>query len=218
MLSNKIIIVDSVDDLNNSSSNSFLKTLEEPNYNTFIFSISHQLSSLLPTIRSRCLKIKFNKHNFESFNKIINENIKKIDIEEINLLYELTLGSPGNAIKLHNDNILETFDLTVNGLIAKDINSDIINLSNILSSYDIEKFQNYLSIVKSILIILNKIKIKNLNVNNYNSIKFEQLNNIASLISIENILNKLEFLSKNENELFSLNLDKRLFILNFLMQ
>ena len=51
--------------------NSFLKNLEEPSKNTFIFLISHQLSSLIPTIRSRCLKIKLTKHNFVNFKNII---------------------------------------------------------------------------------------------------------------------------------------------------
>ena len=67
---NKFIIIDSSDDLSISASNSLLKILEEPKNNTYIFLISHQFSSLLPTIRSRCLKFKFKNHNFDNFNLI----------------------------------------------------------------------------------------------------------------------------------------------------
>ena len=51
----KFIIIDSVDDLNNSSSNSLLKSLEEPKINTYFILITHQISSILPTIKSRCI-------------------------------------------------------------------------------------------------------------------------------------------------------------------
>ena len=69
--SSKIVIVDSADYLNISSANSMLKILEEPKENTYIFLISNQISLLLPTIRSRCLKIKFNNHNLINFTNII---------------------------------------------------------------------------------------------------------------------------------------------------
>ena len=48
-----------------------LKILEEPKENTYFFLISHQPSSLLNTIKSRCLKINLSSHNFENFKKIL---------------------------------------------------------------------------------------------------------------------------------------------------
>ncbi len=53
---NKFIIIDSTDDLNVNASNALLKILEEPKNNTYIFLISHNISSVLPTIRSTLLK------------------------------------------------------------------------------------------------------------------------------------------------------------------
>ena len=52
----KFIIFDSADYFNKNSSNSLLKILEEPSNNTYFILISHQLSNILPTIRSRCIK------------------------------------------------------------------------------------------------------------------------------------------------------------------
>jgi len=69
--SSKIVIVDSADYLNINSANSMLKILEEPKENTYFFLISNQISLLLPTIRSRCLKIKFNTHHLTNFTNII---------------------------------------------------------------------------------------------------------------------------------------------------
>jgi DNA polymerase III, gamma/tau subunits len=91
---NKFIIIDSADDLNINSANSLLKILEEPNKDTFIFLISHQISALIPTIRSRCLKLKLNKHEYNNFNNIISFQIDNITEDEIKFLYDITNGSP----------------------------------------------------------------------------------------------------------------------------
>lgn len=49
----RVILIDSVDELNTAASNALLKLLEEPPAKTLFFLIVHQLSSVLPTIRSR---------------------------------------------------------------------------------------------------------------------------------------------------------------------
>lgn len=50
----RVLIIDSIDQMNRFGVNSLLKSLEEPPQKTYIFLICHQLGSLLPTIRSRC--------------------------------------------------------------------------------------------------------------------------------------------------------------------
>ncbi len=212
----KFVIVDSVDDLNINSANSFLKSLEEPNNKTYIFLISHQLSALLPTIRSRCLKIRLNKHSFENFRKVFNSKIPNIDDDEITFLYEITYGSPGNAISLYDNNILEIFNNTLEYLNAKKLNNNIIHLTNSLSKLDNDKFKIYLSLLKSTLVILNKIKSKNYPINKYLSNKHKILERISQTLSINNIIDRFNFLVKNENDLFTYNLDKKIFMLKFL--
>lgn len=49
----RVILIDSVDELNTAASNALLKLLEEPPAKTLFLLIVHQLSSVLPTIRSR---------------------------------------------------------------------------------------------------------------------------------------------------------------------
>ncbi len=55
----KVVIINDADRMNNSAANSLLKTLEEPSPNTVIILVTSQVSSLLPTIRSRCQQIIF---------------------------------------------------------------------------------------------------------------------------------------------------------------
>jgi DNA polymerase III subunit delta' len=53
----RVVVVDSADELNESSANALLKILEEPRPNTVILLLSHTPQALLPTIRSRCRKL-----------------------------------------------------------------------------------------------------------------------------------------------------------------
>lgn len=55
----KIAVVDDADDLNEESSNCFLKTLEEPPTGSVLILISTSTDTLLPTIRSRCQVVRF---------------------------------------------------------------------------------------------------------------------------------------------------------------
>tara|TARA_B100000575_G_scaffold180118_1_gene144595 strand:+ start:2585 stop:3568 length:984 start_codon:yes stop_codon:yes gene_type:complete len=213
---NKFIIIDSADDLNQSSSNSLLKTLEEPKLNTFIFLISHQISSLLPTLRSRCQKIKLNTLPYELFYKILKSEIIEIKDEEIKFFFETTLGSPGDAISLYDNNILETLDLTLNVISNNNVNSNNTNLIETLSKYDNDTFKNYLSILKSTLILIFKIKKNGIDFHINNSNKFEKILELSKNINEKKVFNRLEFLSKNEKDLFKLNLDKKMFLLNFI--
>ena len=49
----RVILIDSVDELNTAASNALLKLLEEPPANTLFLLLVHQLASVLPTVRSR---------------------------------------------------------------------------------------------------------------------------------------------------------------------
>ena len=212
----KIIIIDSADDLNNNSSNSILKILEEPKKNTFIFLISHQLSSLLPTIRSRCLKIKCQNHNIENFKIILQNKFIDIDDELINFLYDISNGSPGIAMQFNDEEIFDLFDEFSSSLILKKPLSDNnIRLSSKLAEFDNDKLKIFISILKFILLNLSKIKI---GVNVFDLYISEKIKNLlisSEHISQKTIMKKLEYLINNENDLFTYNLDKRNFLINF---
>ena len=216
--SSKIVIIDSADYLNISSANSMLKILEEPKENTYIFLISNQISLLLPTIRSRCLKIKFNTHNLTNFTKIIKNNIDEISNEEINFYFELTYGSPGNTILYYNNDFLDIFQLSIKCLLSNDLDDDKINLSNILSKLTNDEFNNYLSMLKFILIVANKLKVNRDDKSLVNMPNYLELESLSTNLSKKNLIDRFDYLTNNQKELFSLNLDKKIFILNFLTQ
>ncbi len=216
--SSKIVIIDSADYLNISSANSMLKILEEPKENTYIFLISNQISLLLPTIRSRCLKIKFNTHNLTNFTNIIKDNIDEISNEEINFYFELTYGSPGTTILYYNNDFLDIFQLSIKCLLSNDLDDDKINLSNILSKLTNDEFNNYLSMLKFILIVINKLKVNRDDKSLVNMPNYLELESLSTNLTKKNLIDRFDYLTNNQKELFSLNLDKKIFILNFLTQ
>ncbi|MBZ0105095.1 MAG: DNA polymerase III subunit delta' [Sulfuricella denitrificans] len=55
----RVILIHPAEAMNTNAANALLKTLEEPPPHTLIMLVSHQAQSLLPTVRSRCLKLAF---------------------------------------------------------------------------------------------------------------------------------------------------------------
>ena len=212
----KFILIDSADDMNINASNALLKILEEPKLNTYFFLISHQPSSLLPTIKSRCLKVNLSNHNYDNFSSIIKISNPDIDEETKKFLYDITNGSPGLINEYEFDEILNIFERLINLIVDKDpfseSNNDTIKF---LSGLDNEKLKVFISFIKFILITINKIKL-GINISkNYLSKSILKIETISDNLSIDLIQRKLDYLIINENDLFTFNLDKKIFMINF---
>ena len=212
----KFILIDSADDMNINASNALLKILEEPKLNTYFFLISHQPSSLLPTIKSRCLKINLSNHNYDNFSSIIKISNPDIDEETKKFLYDITNGSPGLINEYEFDEILNIFGRLINLIVDKDpfseSNNDTIKF---LSGLDNEKLKVFISFIKFILITINKIKLGINITKNYLSKSILKIETISDNLSIDLIQRKLDYLIINENDLFTFNLDKKIFMINF---
>ena len=215
----KFILIDSADDMNINASNGLLKILEEPKLNTYFFLISHQPSSLLPTIKSRCLKINLSNHNYDNFSRIIKISNPDIDEETNKFLYDISNGSPGLINEYEFDEILNIFERLINLIINKDPFSDSNNDTiKFLSTLDNEKLKVFISFMKFILITINKIKLGIDIAKNYLSKSILKIATISDKISIDLIQRKLDYLINNENDLFTYNLDKKIFMINFITE
>ena len=211
----KFVIIDSADDLNKSSANALLKSLEEPKKNTFFILITHQISNLLPTIISRCHNYVINKPTYKNFLQILQNNNSSINLSDIEFLYVICNGSPGLAIDIYTINILEIFDNIIQILLdKKGISSNIINLVNEVSKYNNGEFKNFLLLLKFILLSIIKINLGYLYMDTSTSKSFKSLNNLSHLIPNSISLDILEFLNENEKDLFIYNLDKKIFCFN----
>ena len=93
----RLVIVDSLDNLNLNGANAMLKLLEEPPNNALIILINHQMRPILPTIRSRCQVVKLKPLALEETQKIIQGMFPDADSNWIETAAILADGAPGMA-------------------------------------------------------------------------------------------------------------------------
>lgn len=141
----KVYIINDADKMTEEAQNCLLKTLEEPPEFITIILISSNENLLLNTIKSRCMKIKFNN--------IPNDDLYKYAINTIgydaisdNLLNTFE-GSIGKAIKLkENKEEYVNIDQILEGMENKDI-IEIMQLANFMYSKErIFEFLEYLNV------------------------------------------------------------------------
>jgi DNA polymerase-3 subunit delta' len=102
----KIAIIDPAALMNPSAQNALLKTLEEPPDNSLIILITPNAGGLLPTLRSRCLRLSFAplpRDNVAAFLKA-KQNIGAKDAE---FLAAMSMGSIGVAASLDQATLIE---------------------------------------------------------------------------------------------------------------
>lgn len=87
----RIVLIDAVDQLNRQAANALLKVLEEPPSNVLFILICHQVSAILPTVRSRCMPINFLPLNQQNMEKAIHS----LEIELQADIIQYCLGSVG---------------------------------------------------------------------------------------------------------------------------
>jgi DNA polymerase-3 subunit delta' len=96
----RVAIVDAVDDMNANAANALLKTLEEPPERGVLFLISHAPGGLLPTIRSRCRRLRFAAWDEADVAGFV-ANHAGVNAEEALRLARMSGGAPGRALDLH---------------------------------------------------------------------------------------------------------------------
>ena len=143
-LNKKIVLIDHVEYLNTSSSNSLLKVIEEPNENTLFILIFNSNKKIKNTLRSRSIEFKKSLSYIDRINifkKLLNYNAINFSENLIN----------------KNLNYYET-----PGLFIKHIN--LMNLLNL----DINESLN----IQKIIFELLKLKPKNLDLNKFELLKY----------------------------------------------
>ena len=92
----KIVIIDEAERMNKSAQNSLLKTLEEAGPGVVLILVAHDQRRLLPTILSRCQKMRFG--TVPDYGLM--EELEKRGAEDKNDIIFWSLGRPGLMIRL----------------------------------------------------------------------------------------------------------------------
>jgi DNA polymerase III subunit delta' len=94
----RVILIDSIDDLERGGANALLKNLEEPPAGTIFLLVSHAPGRLLPTIRSRCRLLRFEPMSGEEVAGVLRAELPEATPSEIDALVRAGEGSPGRAL------------------------------------------------------------------------------------------------------------------------
>ena len=106
-----VYIIDDADLMTTEAQNSLLKTLEEPPEYAVIILIVHNERSVLSTVKSRCVNIKFNKLSDKDIKKYFLKN--DLNFEDKNINVFKVLDGSLNDIDFIRDDYDELLKLTV---------------------------------------------------------------------------------------------------------
>jgi len=96
----KVLLIQSIERMNNESANSFLKMLEEPPERTIMIFTTDEVNTLLPTIISRVRVVTFNVVSVEYLEKKLKELYPQAEEEVIKKVCLFSLGKTGKAVHL----------------------------------------------------------------------------------------------------------------------
>lgn len=96
----RVVVTDSIDDLEKSAANALLKMLEEPPANTIFFLVSHAPGRLLPTIRSRCRRLDFQALDDDAMTSVLSNALPEQKDLQLNRVIAAAGGSAGRALSL----------------------------------------------------------------------------------------------------------------------
>jgi len=94
----RVVVIDSVDELEPSGANALLKMLEEPPANSIFFLVSHAPGRLLPTIRSRCRRLDFQSLGDDVMASILEARASELSATERKKIIPMAFGSAGRAL------------------------------------------------------------------------------------------------------------------------
>ncbi len=98
MAERKVAIVDGAEYLNEHGQSALLKTLEEPPGSSVLLLTSSAPASLLPTVRSRCQRVRLDPLPAEALTAFL--AARDVSVADARLLAAQAEGSPGRALEL----------------------------------------------------------------------------------------------------------------------
>lgn len=195
----KVFVFKNFSSANIQAQNKLLKILEEPPKNVFILLCVNNISKVLPTIVSRCQKIKLNGLSDEELATYIKpDKLSNGDAQDkLKTIIDIAQGSVQKAVLYSSDKeFLNTFDSCMQVLNNLKNSSQLLSFSSKFQTK--ESFETALVIFESIyrdllLFRLNKVDlIKNKNILN-------QIKNLAQEYDsdcIDKIIKKLYFIKE----------------------
>jgi DNA polymerase-3 subunit delta' len=98
----RVVLVDSIDDMERGAANALLKSLEEPPETTIFILVSHAPGRLLPTIRSRCRTLMFGTLAPAAMAAVLADHLPDMPEDRVQSLIVSARGLPATALASAN--------------------------------------------------------------------------------------------------------------------
>lgn len=209
----RIIIIDSIDDVNTNAANALLKLLEEPPENAIILMISHNPNGILTTIKSRCRHLPIRELNNSQSMEVLQTLFSGYTDKEKECAIEFSIGSPGLAFELMREGIITIYQELLEILFTPNnfpLEKSLAFSSSTAGKSNIKKWNLSCYLIEKIL----SITLKQLSEKNIISLpldnKWECPHRISDLPKIYEIINNLV------NDTNRIHLDKKAVMLKVL--
>lgn len=106
----RVVIIDSIDDMNTAAANALLKILEEPPAKSILMLISHNVGRLLPTIKSRCAKLALKPLDENVIVSLLRRYRPDMSEDEIKGIAAISSGSIGRALSYADGKALAVYN------------------------------------------------------------------------------------------------------------
>lgn len=149
----RVVIIDGAELMNNAAANCLLKTIEEPPSQTIFILLTASRSTLLMTIRSRCITIQFDKLTPAQIQEaLINRGVEAAEAERLSVIAD---GSFGRALKLKDSGGAQLRDLALDILEkitrAELTNEEIFQQGAQVADWSRDTFADFLNHVQKLL-------------------------------------------------------------------
>ncbi len=116
----RVVIIEDVQTMARPAGNSLLKILEEPPPDNLLLLVASDSEPILPTIISRCQVIPFIPLTTDEATTVIQRTNPELSVEEARAMSVLTGGCPGQAMAMHDEEMLRLRSACIQALLSTD--------------------------------------------------------------------------------------------------
>lgn len=205
----KITIISEADKMTIDAANAFLKTLEEPPPETVLVLTTARLHTLLPTIISRCQKLRFDPLNDEEIEHVLVDHLNA-DPLKARLASRLATGNYRKAREFIEDDVEKVREEALNMLIVSlsgTMAQIVETMESLLNRMYVEDMKNILNIsllwMRDLLLLIEgKDEVEIANIDRLDEMKawIQQYPSYEVRRWIESINETLDMIDRNVNQ------------------
>jgi len=151
----KVVVVENANAMTVSAQNRLLKVLEEPSGDAMMILLSENVEALLPTIKSRLQRVRFNRLTNEEIRQFVDSRYE-LEEKEINSIVIFSEGSIGKVVKFVDSEVFLEGRKKVYELIQSVHKKDLFKAFNLVEYFTEDK-ENIMQLLDFMIMLYRDI-------------------------------------------------------------